>query len=295
MPDPCDIDPDICGQCRTRSVDAAVAALAEGQYGVVSRVQLLELGVTRRGVEHRLAVRRLHSLHRGVYAVGHRVLTVKGRWMAAVLAGGPGAVLSHRSAAALWDLRPTPGGRIEVTVPLGRRGRPGLRFHRTELPEDERTTHERIPVTTVARKALAQAEIQRLHTGLPLNAAVQRHATRPGVKNLTAAINNTRWTANITRSELEDRFLAFLDDAKIRRPETNVLIEGLEVDCVWRDKRVIVELDGRATHETPRAFERDRERDRILQAAGWRVVRLTWRQLTRDGEAVERDLRELLA
>lgn len=291
-------------------MDAEIAALADAQYGIVSRGQLLELGVTRRGVEHRLAVGRLHPLHRGIYAVGHRVLPAKGHWMAGVLAGGPGAVLSHRSAAALWNIRPTARARIDVTVGRNKRPRPGIEFHRTELPQDEKTTHEGIPVTTVARtlvdlaatldrarleKALAQAEIQRLHTGLPLNAAVRRHATRPGVKSLAAALEDTRWTANITRSELEDRFLAFLDAHNLRRPETNVLIEGLEVDCVWRDKRVIVELDGRATHGTRQAFERDRQRDRILQAAGWRVIRLTWRQLTRDGEAVERDLRGLLA
>ncbi len=276
---------------------------------MVSRAQLLEFGVTRRGVEHRLAVGRLHVLHRGVYAVGHRVLSAKGHWMAAVLAGGPGAVLSHRSAAALWNIRPTARVRIDVTVGRNRRPRRGIEFHRTELPQDEKTTHEGIPVTTVARtlvdlaatldrarleKALTQAEIQRLHTGLPLNAAVQRHATRPGVTKLAAAIDNTRWTENITRSELEDRFLAFLDDAGIKRPETNAIIEGLEVDCVWRDKKVIVELDGRGTHGTRQAFERDRERDRLLQAAGWPVIRITWAQLHLQPAAVRRDLRKLL-
>jgi very-short-patch-repair endonuclease len=269
----------------------------------------MALGMTARSVQRRLDGGRLHVLHRGVYAVGHRVLSAKGRWMAAVLAGGPDAVLSHRSAAALWNIRPTARARTDVTVGRNRRPRRGIEFHRIQLPDDEKTTHEGIPVTIVARtlidlakvldrarleKALAQAEIQRLHTGLPLNAAVQRHATRPGVKKLTAAIAKTTWAENITRSELEDRFLAFLDAHNLRRPETNVLIEGLEVDCVWRDKRVIVELDGRATHGTRQAFERDRERDRILQAAGWRVIRITWTQLHLQPAAVRRDLRKLL-
>ena len=307
MPTAIDIDYLIGSECRTEPVDRAISALAEGQHGVVSRRQLLDLGLTARAVQWRLGAGRLHSLHRGVYAVGHRVLSVRGRWMAAVLAGGPGAALSHRSAAALWGIRPTAAGQADVTVSPGRRGRPEVRFHRSELEADEMTVWDGIPVTTVARtlvdlaavldrrqleKALNEAEVLRLHTGLLLNAAVQRHATRPGVRTLRTVVGEGLET--VTRSELEERSLAFVEQSGLPRPQTNQTVEGYEVDCLWRAQRVIVELDGRAFHETAAAFERDRERDRVLQAAGWRVVRVTWRQLARDGEVVARDLRELL-
>ena len=307
MPSPRHVDPDIRGKGDARPVDGAIAVLAEGQYGVVSRRQLLELGLTARAVEHRVDVGRLHSMHRGVYVVGHRVLSMRGRWMAAVLAGGPGAALSHRAAGALWGLRPIRGGWIDVTMGRTRRPRQGIRFHRSELAVDEVTVRDGIPTTNVARtlvdlaavldrrqleKALNEAEVLRLDTGLPLNAAVQRNATRPGVRTLRAVVEGGMET--ITRSELEDLFLQFVERSGLPRPEVNRVVEGYEVDCLWRAQRVIVELDGRAFHETATAFERDRERDRVLQAAGWRVVRVTWRQLHTRPAAVRRDLRALL-
>jgi predicted transcriptional regulator of viral defense system len=288
----------------------AVSTLAEAQYGVVSRAQLVELGLTARAIERRLGAGRLHRLHRGVYAVGHRVLKQDGRWLAAVMSGGVGAALSHRSAAALWNIRRTSTPAIDVTVERALRQRPPVRFHRACLARDEVTTHAGIRVVNVARtlidlaatltrheleRAITQAEIQRHDTGLLLNAAVQRHAGRPGVAKLARLLDEGRLGEKITRSELETRFLAFVEESGLPRPLTNQTIEGLEVDCVWPAKRVIVELDGRAFHDTRQGFERDRERDRILQAAGWRVIRITWRQLHSQPAAVRRDLHHLLS
>ena len=218
--------------------------------------------------------------------------------MAAVLAAGPGAVLSHQSAAALWNLRATSKTRIDVTTPHKLRPRKGLHPHCAVLPHDERTVHEGIPVTTPARtlldlagvinrqaldRALNEAEIQRLPSPATL---LDRYPRNRGTKTLRTLLLTSR-RSTPTRSELEDRFLTFIDDHCLPTPETNTIIEGYEVDATWRDARLIVELDGFATHGTRRAFERDRERDRRLQAAGWRVIRLTWRQLAEPGDLAE--------
>src|SRR4051812_6421864 len=172
----------------TTGADEAVAALAERQHGVVSRSQLTELGLGRGAINRRIQRRRLHVVHRGVHAVGHRRLTMRGRWMAAVLAAGPGAVLSHRDAAALVRLRPSARGLIEVSAPRRCR-RPGIQTHVVCLPPDEVTTHEGIPVTTVARtlvdlaavlppprlkRVVEQAEFLRLADDTSLDALLAR-------------------------------------------------------------------------------------------------------------------------
>jgi very-short-patch-repair endonuclease len=208
--------------------------------------------------------------------------------MAAVLAAGPGAVLSHRSAAALWGIRPTAATRVDVTVPRRLRLQPGLLPHSAVLPPDERTTRAGIPVTTPERtlldlaavldrqaldRTLNEAEIQRLQSPTALLA---RYPRRRGTATLRALLLDARRS---TRSPLEAEFQAFIDTHRLPRPETNAFIEGHEVDAVWRGARLIVELDGFATHGTRRAFERDRQRDRKLTAAGWRTIRLTSRQL----------------
>ena len=278
------IDPHIGGKSQTRSPDATIAALAGRQHGVVSRRQLLELGVGRRAIERRIEGNRLHVVHVGVYAVGHRVLTPHGRWMAAVLGAGPDAVLSHRSAAALWGIRPTSAARVEVTTPRDLRRRTHLHPHRAVLPADEVTRKDGIPVTTPERtlldlaavtqrheldRALDEAEILRLPGPQHL---LDRHPHHRGTTNLRALLLHARRS---TRSPLEAEFLEFVDDHGFERPETNTIIEGYEVDAVWREQRLIVELDGYATHGTRRAFERDRARDRKLSAKGWRPIRLT--------------------
>ena len=151
-------------------LDRAIGRIAEGQYGVISRAQLSELAVGRGALEHRMNEGRLHPVHRGVYAiVGPRLLTQRGRWMGAVLAGGPGTVVSFFAAAALWRMRRS--SRIEITVPRGgRRPRKGIHLHHANLPADETTTHDGIPTTTVPR------------TLLDLGAVVQRDELRSAMR-----------------------------------------------------------------------------------------------------------------
>lgn len=288
-------------------MDLAIGALAERQHGVVSRRQLLELGVGSGAIDRRLKLGRLRPVHRGVYTIGHRLLTQDGRWMGAVLACGPHAVLSHRAAAALWGMRGHT--RTEVTVPGGQRGRPGMTVHRAALPSDERTTHRGIPTTTVPRTlldlsavvkrnelrgALREAEHQRLTDPLSLHDLVARYERRPGLRAVRALLAEASVGASIIRSELEERFQDFLIRADLPLPRTNAVVEGYEVDCVWPEQRLIVELDGHASHSPAHAFEVDRARDRRLEAAGWRVIRITWRQLVQEPELVEADLRRLL-
>ena len=225
--------------------------------------------------------------------------------MAAVLACGEGAVLSHQSAAALWSIRGTAKPRIDVTAPRVLRPRPGLHPHRAVLPGDEVTVLDGIPTTTPARtlldlaavvprrtleRALDEAEILRLPGPSEL---LDRYPGRRGAATLRTLLLTSR-SPTPTRTELEHRFLTFLEDHHLPRPETNTVVDSYEVDAVWRDAGLIVELDGFATHGTRRGFERDRVCDRRLTAAGWRVIRLTWRQLS-GGDALAQELRTLLA
>jgi very-short-patch-repair endonuclease/predicted transcriptional regulator of viral defense system len=291
--------------------DRSVAGLAGRQHGVISRVQLLALGLSARAIMRRLERGHLHPLHRGVYAVGHRVLSARGRWMAAVLAAGPSAVLSHRSAAGLWDVRAVGVNRIEVTAP-GERHRPGIDARRGRLSSDEVTEVDGIPVTTAARtlldlaavlrrpqleRAVERAEALRLADALSLDALLERHRGRQGTAALREMIGSGVEPA-LTHSELEDLLLAFLDAHGMPRPEVKVNVRlgnrFIEADFLWRAQRLIVELDGHETHGTRAAFERDRERDRILQTHGWRVIRITWRQLHETPDALAADLAALL-
>ncbi len=303
------------GNSSPRKLDRLLADLAARQHGVVARRQLLEAGAGPRAIELRLERGRLHSIHAGVYAVGHSLLSLKGRWMAAVLAGGARAVLSHRSAAALWEIRPFAGARVAVIVWPRRHPRALLDFHGIPVPDDEVTEVDGIPTTAPARtlfdlasvlgltaleRAIDQAEIRRLFGLLSLEDLLDRHPGARGSRALKAILAAKRIGVDVARSELEERFLAFLDKHKLSRPRVNMLVETpggghLEVDCAWPDQRLVVELDGHATHGTARGYERDRARDRALAAAGWRVVRITWRQLHEEPIPLAVDLRSLLA
>jgi very-short-patch-repair endonuclease len=303
-----DVVPDIRGERRPRRWDADIATLAASQHGVVARRQLATLGLSLDAIDHRVAMGRLHVVHRGVYAVGHRALTRDGRWMAATLAGGDGAVLSHRSAAALWGMRDGSPACADVTIPRSRRPRSGLVARRVDLRADEVTVHRGIPVTTPARtlldlaaildehrlaRAAERAEALRLTSPTSLEALAARYRGRPGVPALGRIAPNV--AATTTRSELERRFLTLLDAERLPRPLVNVPIEGAEADFAWPARRLVVELDGYETHGTRAAFERDRARDRALQAQGWRVIRITWRQLRDEPGLVAAQLRVLLA
>jgi very-short-patch-repair endonuclease len=291
-----------------------IAELSDRQHGPVARPQLLEMGLGRGAIDWRVEMRRLHPVYRSVYVPGRRQLTREGRWMAAVLACGPEAVVSHRTAAALWRMREGEGGAtVEVTVPRRVRGYAGITARIATLASDERTVLDGIPVTTVPRtlldlaavlrpealrRALEQAEALRLGDPVPLVALLERHHGRRGAARLKALLDEGPLRPRVLRSVLESRFLALVEDAGLPSPETNVRLEiggvWIEVDCVWRDERLVVELDGRTHHDTEAAFERDRVRDRRLQAAAWRVVRVTWRALEEDPDAVVADLAALL-
>jgi very-short-patch-repair endonuclease len=293
--------------------DRAVAALAARQHGVVARRQLAALGLGRGAIGRRLAHDRLLLVHRGVYAVGHAQLSLRGRWMAAVLAGPPGTVLSHRDAAALWGIRQVSDGAVEVTTPPGGHHVPGVRRHRCSIQPDEITRRDGIPVTEMTRtiidlavvltcpkveRAINEAEVQGLRSGPPLSELLERYRGRRGIACIRLLVQEAAEPAP-TRSELEHRFLALIREHHLPEPAVNagvVTADGWhEVDLVWRERRLIVELDGHAFHGTRLAFERDRARDRALQVAGWRVLRITWRQLLGQPAAIAADLRDLLA
>lgn len=308
MPHAPDVDHNNCAERKADGPDRRIGVVADRQHGVIARAQLKALGLSDREVGYRLAVGRLQLLHRAVYAVGHGRLSKEARWMAAVLAGGGGAALRRRSAGALWGFY-AGGTRIEVATPTQRRSRDGIVFHHSNLRPDEVTEHDGIPVTTVPRtifdlatvlrpreleRALNEAEVLRLWNEVSLIDLLHRYPRRPGATAIRALLAARDQGARITRSELELKFLEFLDSAGLPSPQTNVLVEGLEVDCLWREQRLVLELDGRDFHATRAAFERDRERDRILQVAGWRPVRITWRQLHRSPGRLARDLQRLL-
>jgi very-short-patch-repair endonuclease len=275
---------------------------------------LKRLGIGRQWVSHRLANGRLFKVHRGVYAVGHRALSREGRWMAAVLACGQGAVLSHGSAAKLWKLlKGDQNGVTHVTTPRALRGRPGIRAHHVGLTPEEVTSNRGIPVTSaprtifdlaasanprVVRKAFQEAEFLRLTDAFALRELLLRYAGRRGAKTIRKIVDSSLAGWHVTRSELEERFLEFVEQTALPTPELNARLSvagGLiEVDVVWKMARLVAELDGHAAHGTWRAYERDRARDRALAVAGWRVVRITWRQLHDAPAALARDLRSLL-
>ena len=303
-----DITSAIRKTCRRRGFDAAIAALAELQHGVVLRQQLLDLGLKSTAIHRRVVAGRLHQLYPGVYAVGDRALPVHGRLVAAVYAAGTDAVASHRSAAALHGLRAHDGW-PDVTARPGTRKHEGITIHRTQLQPDEITVVQRIPCTTVARtlldldrtlvdKALRQAEFLGLFDLAEVSRLLDRYPRRRGTAHLRRAVQAFADSDIRTRSDMEDAFHALVLDANLPRPEVNGTVElseiSIEADVVWRDAKVIVELDGRQGHATRHAFERDRERDRLAALAGWVVVRITWRQLKDEPTRIIRDLQALL-
>lgn len=299
---------------QTRAFDERIAELAERQHGVVARRQLLKLGLGREAIAVRLRTSRLHPLHRGVYAVGHLVISREARWMAAVLACGPGAVLSHRSAAALWGIRAPSSRPIEVTTPRKSRSRGGLHRHFAALPADEMTTERGIPVTTVPRTlfdlaacspadvvehALRESEYLRLYERLSLPDLLARYPRRRGSTTVRECLRRRRdLPAGRARSWLELEFLPFLWHHGLPRPRLNVWLQvggkSIQVDCLWPGG-VVVELDGFAGHGTRVAFREDRARDRRLRVAGYGVTRIAPEQLEDEPEAIAADLHRLLS
>jgi hypothetical protein len=280
--------------------EATIARLAERQHGVVSLPQLQLAGLTKDAVGKRVTTGRLVRIHRGVYAVGHARLTKRGHWMAAVLAYGPKAALSHRSAAALQGARPDNRPKSDVTLPSrSARPRPGIDAHAsTTVTDEDVTIVDGIPCTTLARtlldlaevigrqgleRAIDQAEVLRIFDLRAVEDVLSRAAGRRGAGVLRDALAQYDGPT-LTDWELEDRFFALCQAAGLPKPGVNVWITldggiAYKADFVWRAERLIVETDGWGSHGTRRAFENDRRRDRRLLLAGWTVVRFTWRDV----------------
>ena len=246
-------------------------------------------------------------MHRGVYAVGHAALNQRAIWLAAVLAHGDGAVLSHLSAAALWRLL-APTRPVDVTSTHGRRGRRGIRLHRGAIHPKERVVRHGIPVTSVTRTLLDIAELsseRRLRRAYEeadrlgllrrdsLELVYKRGAGRHGLTAIGRLLDEER--SGATRSSLEDLFVDVCRRHGLPIPAVNASLLGFEVDALWPQQRLVVELDGFSFHRHRAAFERDRARDATLQAAGYRVVRFTYRRLEREPTTVAEELRSLLS
>jgi very-short-patch-repair endonuclease len=276
---------------------------------VVARRQLIELGLRPRAIDRRCAAGRFLPLYRGVYAVGHHAIARRGHWLAAVLACGPEAVLSHRDAAALWGIRNTARQRIDVTVPHRGHSREGITLHRARLAPQDRTTREHIPTTSLARtfldlasrspldavlRALEEAERQRLIDMRHVYATLERANGHPGSGRLAQAINAYEPRHLRTRSDLERAFLQLCANAGLPKPQVNARLGAFEVDVLWSDQRLVVELDAYGTHGSRRSFESDRIRDAALLEAGYRTLRVTGLRLEREPEAVGRAIERLL-
>jgi hypothetical protein len=277
--------------------DAALALFAERQQGHVTRAQALAGGMGPGAFQGRVDRGYLHRVHRGVYRVGHTAPLEFDREMAAVLACGTRTVASHASAAYLWALAPRPEGDVHVTGPH-RRHRRGIRLHRSPVDPAEVVRRHGVPVTRPSRtlldyaadaaallleRAVEDALRRRLVTRRELGAELTRG--RPGSGALRRLLMREDGPA-LTRSEAERRVVALVRAAGLPPPDHNVLVEGIEVDLLWREERLVVEVDGFAYHSGRVAFERDRLRDSRLVALGFRVIRVTWRQIVHEPSAV---------
>jgi hypothetical protein len=287
-----------------------VGELATQQHGVVARRQLLGLGFSSRQIEARLESGWLLPLRRDVYAVGHLRASRRGRWMAAVLACGPGAVLSHESAACLWGLQ---GDRplVDVNANSGRQGqlrREGVRLHRCKLRREECTNEAGFRVTSVARTLFDLAEVvdyERLKNAAQeadrlkllrlreLERVIERGRGRRALRPIRRLLTELRAPAT-TRSPLEDRFQAFREEHGLPPPATNVHVLGHEVDALWPGAKLVVELDSWEFHSHRAAFQRDRTLDSERLVAGYRTVRVTHDRLDHKAAALAAELKSLL-
>lgn len=281
-------------QGSTHQFSAKAWELAARQHGVLNRAQLNELGFSGPAIERRVAGGRLHRVRRGVYAVGRPELTRRGRWMAAILACGPEAVLSYRSAAELWGIGSEQKGLIEVSLRKNSaRRRPGIRaYRRPNLEGRDVTSFSNIPVTGVVRTMIDCAArldgpcIERMvneadaHGLIRLDSLRAELIDRPGQRGVGRLRDRIdRRTFRLTDSELERRFLSLVESVELPLPETGRWLNGFKVDFFWPDLGLVVETDGLTYHRTPAQQVRDRVRDQAHTAAGFAHLRFTHAQV----------------
>jgi predicted transcriptional regulator of viral defense system len=303
---------------RQPSLEAAIAALAARQHGVFSVAQLVAIGLSNSAVRQRAAVGRLHRIHRGVYAlVPIRLLPREGHWMAAALACGAGAVVSHRTAAKLHGLLDYNGAKLDVTVP-GRRGRRRGHFvvhGSTTLDSKDVTVAEGIPCTTVARtlldlaevverrrheRAFDQAEVQQVLDMVAILDQLERNATRPAARKTKALLAEHYPGSTVTESPLEEAFLALCRRAGLPQPQTQQWLnlpdggDPIRADFLWRRERVVVETDGDKYHRTAQRRSSDRRKDQRLTVHGFRPVRTDSQQVFRRPAELEATLKSLI-
>jgi very-short-patch-repair endonuclease len=293
----------------TSAAGQELATMATRQHGVISIRQLRRLGFSKKAVHRGVAAGRLHRLHHGVYAVGHINLSLHGRCLAAVLAGGPRALLSHYSAGWLLGListRPIP---IHVTTPVPRKRRDAVRIHHSRtLIDGDRAVEDGIPVTSVARTALDLAAILRFRNLRRLirrseelrvfdladfRSVLARNRGHRGVCPLERALAIYE-PPRLTRSELEREFVALAEKEGLPRLVTAFSVAGYELDVYWPELRFAVELDVYATHGTHEPFEEDRLRDEDLKLAGIELTRVTGRRFEREPRQVMNRVARLL-
>jgi very-short-patch-repair endonuclease len=278
-----------------------VWALTADQHGVVTRGDLMGLGFSSESIKHRLKTGRLHRVSRGVYAVGSPRLSREGRWMVAVLACGEGAVLSHRSAAALWGIASERPDRIDVSVRrAGEHRRPGIRTRtRPHLPAKDVTRRKGIPVTGLARtfldiatefgdraveRAVNEADKHDLIDPESLRVAIEPHEGQPGIRRLRRVLD--RDTFRLSDSDLEVRFRAIARKAGLPAPLTKERVNGFEVDFYWPDLGLIVETDGLRYHRTASTQSRDALRGQVHTASGLTTLRFTHHQVRHEPDHV---------
>lgn len=284
--------------------------LAGRQHGIVARRQLLELGFSKRAIEHRIARGRLHPVMHGVYAVGWPRMTPSRRWIAAVLGCGEGAVLSHRSGAALWEIGSERRGVVDVSV--RRRAelrRPGLKVRgRPSLSAGDVTSRDGIPVTGVVltlvdlateldtlgvERAVNEADKRDLIDPATLRAALERFSGQPGAPTLRAILDER--TFRLSDSDLEVLFRSIVAGTDLSPPLTKQVVNGYEVDFYWPDLGLVVETDGLRYHRTPSAQRRDIRRDRAHLLAGMTPLRFTHYEVKYEATLVGAELRRAVA
>ena len=286
-----------------------MADLAERQHGVVSIRQLEALGYRRPAITRATRSGRLHRLHRGVYAVGHKSLTWEGRCLAAVLACAPNAVASHLSAAWLWGLVASRSGSFHVTASTRRHAKDSIQLHYAPLVDEDLDLREGIPVTSTPRtlldygamatdssleRALERSEERELFDLRAVDALLARAGGHPGAGCLRRALAIYRDDPAFTRSKLERRFRELVRRSGLPMPSANVWVGEYEVDAYWPAERFGVELDVYETHGTRAAFERDRLRQENLKLQGIETIRITGPRLDKEPTAVIERISTLL-